>query len=189
MCEIRQYSEIPYEIFTIDNIYTDSEIEHLKKLVENADNKNRTFTCSNFKNGKVVNEQLSNIIYEKLTKSLPVVYKDRQGISYNFVGTPKFIMYAKVKKNQLFSIHTDTGAEYDEINNKYSKFTVLTYLNDDYEGGNTKFFDYNFKETVKINPKKNRTLIFDIDLYHSGEEVKEGNKYWIGTELVVSKFL
>jgi hypothetical protein len=184
---IKQHSNIPYEIFTVDNIYTNDEIEHLKKLVEKADSKNRTFTNSNFKNGKVINIPLSNLIYERLYQQIPILYKDRQNISYNFIGTPNFIMYAKVTKNQLFSLHTDTGAEYDEINNKYSKFTVLTYLNDDYEGGYTKFFDNDFKETVSIVPKRNRTLIFDIDLYHSGEKVTEGNKYWIGTELVVSK--
>lgn len=47
---------------------------------------------------------------------------------------PKYIMYAKIKSGEFFGLHTDTGCEYDIIKNKYSKYTVITYLNDDYEG-------------------------------------------------------
>ena len=60
-------------------------------------------------------------------------------------------------------------------------------LNDDFENGKTLFYDHDFKHTVTIEPKKNRTLIFDIDLFHKGEQVSKGEKYWIGTELVCNK--
>jgi hypothetical protein len=83
-------------------------------------------------------------------------------------------------------IHTDTGSEYDVPNNMYSKFTFLTYLNDGFTGGCTKFYDDRLRETCVITPERNRTLVFDIDLFHSGEKVLDGSKYWIGTELVAS---
>lgn len=129
----------------------------------------------------------SQMMYDRISKHLPEKYIDRHGQSWKFISAPKYIMYAKIDTNQLFMIHTDTGCEYDDSRNLYSKFTVLTYLNDDYNHGATKFYNNDFQDTAVIMPKTNRTLIFDIDLFHSGEKVTSGCKYWIGTELVASK--
>lgn len=177
----------PFKIFTIDGLYTIEEISKFKAYVEDANKSNRTFTNSPFKNGKVVNPELSNMMYERIRHFLPTEYIDKSNTCWKFLEAPKFIMYAKVNQGQRFGIHTDTGCEYDAHKNKYSKFTVLTYLNDDFEGGCTKFYDDCFNHTITIEPKPNRTLIFDIDLFHSGEPVTNGSKYWIGTELVCSK--
>lgn len=181
---IQQYSIIPFEVFTIDNMYSQEEVESFLQMVETAGEDNRRFTYSSFKNGKIVNEELSSKMFERLRKHLPDVYVDRQGRQWCFQCAPKFIMYAKLQSGQMFGIHTDTGCEYDEQTHRYSKFTVLTYLNDNYSGGHTTFFDDNFKPTASIIPKANTTLVFDIDLFHQGGQVIEGNKYWIGTELV-----
>jgi hypothetical protein len=129
----------------------------------------------------------SKMMYDKISVSLPKHYTDRKGQMWRFVSAPKYIMYAKVNTSQQFTIHTDTGCEYDDMCNLYSKFTVLTYLNDDFSGGETQFYSPTFEKTAVISPKTNRTLIFDIDLFHSGEMVTSGCKYWIGTELVASK--
>jgi hypothetical protein len=183
-----QYSNIPFEIFTIDNLYTNEEIELYTQYIEDAYIKNRTFTNNEpFKNGKLIYPEWSSLMYERINPYLPKIYNDANGVVCKFIESPKYIMYKKVISNQNFGIHTDTGCEYNIYNNKYSKFTVLTYLNDDYEGGYTTFYDDQFNQTVSIKPQKNRTLIFDIELFHSGEMVLNGSKYWIGTELVCSK--
>ena len=39
------------------------------------------------------------------------------------------------------------------------------------------FYDDKFKETVRVTPKKGSCIIFDIDLWHQGLEVKNGKKY------------
>lgn len=186
MC-IEQKSPIAFEVFTIDGLYTDAEIESFENYVINADPRNRTFTSSPFKNGKKINEDLANFMYSRILPFLPNKYYDCNGVVWEFYGAPKYIMYASIVNGQRFGIHTDTGCVYDESEAHYSKFTVLTYLNDNFIGGKTKFYDMNFRETSSISPKKNRTLIFDIDLYHSGEPVVEGTKNWIGTELVCKK--
>ena len=103
---------------------------------------------------------------------------------WKIVNTCKYIFYVKYKQNESFDIHTDTGSIYNPAKNLYSKFTLLTYLNDDYIGGETVFYDTSLKETTKIIPKTNKTLIFDIDTFHKGNKVTEKNKYWIGTEIV-----
>ena len=158
----------------------------MKTYIENASNDERTFTYSPFKNGKVVDKEMSTKIYKKLcdAEGIPDCYKDRKGYSWELKGGSMYIFYAKLLPGQKFPIHTDTGSEFGEGGE--SKFTVLTYLNDDYTGGFTQFYNYLFEKTVSIKPKKGRTLIFDIDTFHAGEEVN-GTKYWFGTEIVYRK--
>ena len=184
MSVIQYNPNVPYEVITIDGLYTHDEVAMFRSFIEDADNHNRTFTSSPFKNGKVIKPEWSKLMYERISPHLPSEYIDRNGKRWTFMETPKYIMYANINSGERFGIHTDTGCEYDEQKNKYSKFTVLTYLNDEYEGGNTQFYDERFAKTVTIKPRTNRTLIFDIDLFHSGEPVLSGSKYWIGTELV-----
>lgn len=181
---ITQYSSVPFEVFTVDNLYSPKEINDFLEFVETAAVGNRQFTSSPFKNGKVVNKELSNTIFERLKPYLPDVYVDQHGKRWSFYGSPNIVMYAKLCTGQLFGIHTDTGCDYDEQTCRYSKFTVLTYLNDSFSGGQTTFYDNNFKITGVVSPRTNSTLVFDIDLFHKGEQVTNGTKYWIGTELV-----
>ncbi len=82
----------------------------------------------------------------------------------------KLIMTAKYIPGMKFGLHTDTGLYYNSDDKEETRFTILFYLND------------NGKVTQIIKPKKGSTLIFDIDLWHSGNEIIEGYKYWIGIE-------
>ena len=182
---MQQYTNTPYEIFTIDNLYSKKELSNFIDYIETHDG--CPFTFSEFKNGKIIEPEISTLMYSRIKSYLPKKYVDHLNNSYTYKKTPKHIMYAKVDIQQHFSIHTDTGIVYSHIDNEYSKFTVLTYLNDNYEGGNTQFYSEKLLKTVTIEPKKNRTLIFDIDLFHAGEIITKGTKYWIGTELVCSK--
>ena len=181
---ITQYSDIPYEIFTIDCLYSEKELLEFYNYVKDADPSNRSFTIANFKNGKIINPDWSKLMYNRIKPYLPKIYIDRLNKTYICRKAIKYIMYSAISKDQMFQIHTDTGYEYDEKKNNYSKYTVLTYLNDDFEGGNTIFYDNNFNQIIKIKPKKGLTLLFDIDFFHSGEKVINNTKYWIGTEIV-----
>ena len=60
----------------------------------------------------------------------------------------------------------------------------MIYLNDDFTGGKTVFYDDCFQKTVEIEPKKGKALLFDIDLWHKGEEIHNGEKFWIGCEII-----
>lgn len=184
---IKQYSEIPFEVFTINGLYSETEMNEWKAFTSQRES-DRPFTSNvDFKNGKVNHVDFSSRMFQKIQTILPNTYTDRQGTTWSFVGACKYIMYAKISHQQSFMIHTDTGCEYDEATNEYSKFTVLTYLNDDFDGGNTIFYDDNFHETFRVIPSQGMTLLFDINLFHAGEKVLYGFKNWIGTELVCKK--
>lgn len=181
---INNNTNIPYEIMTIDNIYTHDEIALYIKQIDNYSNKERLFSDNDFKNGKIYNIEHSDMIFNRIKPYLPSNYIDRNGKSWEFIGSCYYIFYAKLIENQHFGIHTDTGSFYDNKNNMYSKFTLLTYLNDDFIGGATQFYNSNLERTITIEPAINKTLIFDIDLFHKGDIILQGSKRWIGTEIV-----
>ena len=162
----------PFKVFTIDNAFSAAELSNLALYVHGElDKPQRTFTNSDFQNGKTVNKFISKFIFKKIKPFIP-------SESLNVIQT---IMFARVHTGKFFGVHTDTG--YD-INSKY---TVLLYLNDDFEGGSTSFYDDNLTEKLfEIKPVKGRILCFDIDLFHSGDIVTKGTKLWIGTELKIA---
>jgi hypothetical protein len=52
-------------------------------------------------------------------------------------------------------------------------------------GGETLF--YTNEGIIQITPETNKTILFDIDLFHEGNKVVSGNKIWMKTEIVYSK--
>ena len=66
---------------------------------------------------------------------------------------------------------------------EYNKYTLLIYLNDNFDGGETAFYDNNFKIKRKICPKKGDGVIFNVDTYHQGLKVMNGNKYFLMFQL------
>lgn len=185
---ITQYTNIPFEIFTIDHIFTENQLQEFNEFVKKESQcPNRPFTQSNFINGKLVHPMISNQIYRAIKPYLPNHYQDQKNQKWEYVDSIQTIMYAVVNTNQNFGIHTDTGYEFDSIKHHYSKYTVLVYLNDSFEGGTTTFYSKDFKPIAQIQPKTGRVLCFDIDLFHSGDPILKGSKRWIGTELICHK--
>jgi hypothetical protein len=64
--------------------------------------------------------------------------------------------------------HTDAGV--DEFENRY--FTVLCYLNQDFEGGKTSFPSLNYATT----PQAGKAIIFPATYLHCAEPVVRGEK-------------
>lgn len=50
--------------------------------------------------------------------------------------------------------------------------------------GATIFYDDTWRESKRIYPREGTAILFDIDLWHKGEELKTQCKYWIGCEII-----
>lgn len=87
---------LPWEVFTIDGLYTDEEIIRFKKLYCA---KNRTFTSLPFKNGKVIQEW-SKLMYQRIQEHLPESYTDQRGQKWRFLESTEYIMYANIEKSE-----------------------------------------------------------------------------------------
>jgi hypothetical protein len=174
-------------IFVVDGLFTAAELGAFRDFVDAQGDAVRQFTSSDFRNGKVLHEALPALLYERMRPRLPDVYTDANGVRWEPVGPCRFVMFAEMTDRQGFEMHTDTGCMWDSESNRYSRFTLLVYLNDDFTGGRTEFFDDRFVITDTVAPAVGRALAFDIELWHRGCEVTCGTKRWIGTEIVCSR--
>jgi hypothetical protein len=59
--------------------------------------------------------------------------------------------------------------------------TVLTYFNDDFEGGETRFLE---QRDEVVTPKPGRVVIFQHKLRHEGCEVRRGTKYAMRSDVI-----
>ncbi|HEY3299156.1 MAG TPA: 2OG-Fe(II) oxygenase [Methylophilaceae bacterium] len=66
-------------------------------------------------------------------------------------------------------------SERTDITSLHRLFAFMTYLNDDFEGGNTHFIH----QQHRVKPEKGKTLIWPAEWTHAhaGEVVTEGSKY------------
>lgn len=167
-------------VITINDILPQNDCN---KYIDEIDQKTKicNFTSAgNFKNDKYIDNSLSKYFYEKIKETLD----DELLNELRIIRANDIIMTGKYEANQEFSLHTDTGLYYNKKDKMRSKYTLLIYLNDDFSGGETVFYNDNFEPVIQIAPKKGMALLFDIDLWHKGNMVTNGKKYWIGCELI-----
>jgi hypothetical protein len=166
-----------YGIYTIPNFLNDDECELYKQIVLNPPKESSYFTDSGiFKNRKFIDTQLTEVFYKKLMN----YFKP----SDLLLRPNNLIMTGFYEKGEQFNLHTDTGLYYNRNTEEKSRWTLLIYLNDDYLGGNTLFYDDSWKLTKTIKPEKGKALLFDIDLWHRGDIIQSGKKYWIACEII-----
>ncbi|KAI1105303.1 hypothetical protein F4804DRAFT_304484 [Jackrogersella minutella] len=115
---------------------------------------------------------------------------------FDFYCVNKRMRFLKYGKGQFFRPHCDSP--YGEVTPAghavMTHFTLHLYLNDsrqevgeksDLVGGATSFLSSNQERRLDVDPKAGRVLIFQHRrLYHSGDDVKEGTKYTMRTDIM-----
>jgi hypothetical protein len=143
-------------------------------LIKNVKDFSNFTDSGKFTNKKWNDQQLADTFFNKLKK----LTGDPRYLKPN-----KLIMSGTYTPGDSFGLHTDTGLYYNIQENTKSKWTLLIYLNDNFEGGETIFYSET-GEKVIIKPEKGKALLFDIDLWHKGNELISGTKHWIGCEII-----
>jgi len=183
-----QIAQRDNDLYVIDDFLTTDEIatylEYVKKQshasTEQGSPKVMAFNNhTNFFNGKIKDLDSSQLFFEKLEK---VNLWDSSDQDWKPWRACDFIFMANYTPGASFSLHLDIGCHCKFDEKSYQ--TLLIYLNDDYEGGETTFFNADFEKVITVKPKKGRAILFKIDLWHQAEKVTEGEKSWIGTEIV-----
>lgn len=139
----------------------------------------------NFFNQKIICYETSKWLWKKVSNKIENYDNMKQDLGIQDVS--KYTMSACYGPGGHFGLHTDTGL-IDDIKKLESKYTMLIYLNDNFEGGETVFYDDNFRKTVQITPKTGMALFFDISLWHKGCPIQTGEKYWVVTELMTKLY-
>lgn len=92
------------------------------------------------------------------------------------IGLNERLRFYRYDPGQAFRWHFD-GA-YRRPNGERSHLTFMVYLNDDFEGGDTRF-----EETV-VEPRTGRALLFVHRQLHEGAEITSGRKYVLRTDVM-----
>lgn len=97
-------------------------------------------------------------------------------------GLNERFRFYRYRPGQKFAQHRD--GSYERSPDEMSWMTLMVYLNDDCEGGCTRFDLADEPEPVSIRPIKGRGLAFMHDRLHEGEEVRAGVKYVLRTDVM-----
>lgn len=138
-------------------------------------------TCEKFMRytDKLIKDN-ENDIYLNCPRQLINIVEDMElsDIVYNSISD-KIELSGVIKENKVFlSRYGSYGENNIHLDDKYddSKYVVIVYLNDDFQGGKTEFYNSNFEKCMEITPEQGKAVVFDIDLMHRGTQVI-GNKY------------
>lgn len=178
---MNDYTEWDDHIFSVHGAISGSRCDELIAEAENEGFEEATITTAGgFVMAKEIRdndrviidcEDLADELWPAVKDYIPSDFLDRELIGLN----ERFRFY-RYSPGQKFDWHSD--GYYERDNGERSQFTLMFYLNDDFEGGSTDF------EKVKVEPKKGDALIFWHPLYHCGSEVVSGHKYVLRTDVM-----
>ena len=164
-------------IYKLDKFLSDSSCDVFLREIQET-KKRICFTDSgNFTNNKYVDQEMADTMFRRL-----LTYK----LPEKFLRANKLIMTGLYKPGDQFGLHTDTGLYYNQETKEKSRWTLLIYLNTVEGEGATIFYDDQWCESERIYPVKGTAILFDIDLWHKGEELRTQSKFWIGCEIIGS---
>ena len=111
---------------------------------------------------------------------------DQKPVSLN-----NYFRIYKYNTGQRFNQHKDGQENIDDL---VSHVSVLFYLNDNFTGGATSFYEYvrnegKMKHTQfeSIQPETGSTLLFWHKTFHTGDELINGEKYVLRSDLLYEK--
>lgn len=168
------------ELVEIENFISNEEVNALIQEIEFKFQKSNTNYPEYYRNNERI-ETTNTVLSQKLFHLI-----DQNLLDELILGVNSKIRYCKYSPNQEFTVHQD-GIHYLSDYSE-SKYTFLLYLNDDFLGGETLFFNTKTDKVPlkSIHPKKGTLIIFDHRIWHSGKKVLKGNKYILRSDLYVT---
>ncbi|MGV3612262.1 MAG: prolyl hydroxylase family protein [Fluviicola sp.] len=138
------------------------QIDGQQVMMKNIRNNSR-FTFSD--------QELADRIWEKLQPFVITPFGNSLAIGLN-----ELFRFYKYESGQRFKRHRDGSYIRNETEASY--YTLMIYLNDGFEGGETTF------EEHTIVPQKGQALVFEHSLRHAGEPIVSGTKYVLRTDIM-----
>lgn len=170
------------EIYTIDNFLT---VDECNKLIEKSEQIGFEEAGVNVDGAQKMMKMVRNnerILFEdpeyasQLWQKLQPYVKPEVGNS-KAVGLNEMFRFYKYNPNQRFKMHID--GSYKRNESEFSYYTFMIYLNDSYQGGETKFASGEI-----ITPKTGTALIFEHGQRHEGTALVSGIKYVLRSDIM-----
>lgn len=171
-------------VFVIQNFFSRSECKELIRMSESRGFEDAPITTSSgFEMRKEIRNN-SRVIFDDVALA-----EDLWGRAEPFVvpswsyrkpiGLNERFRFYRYESGQQFKPHFD-GC-FTRTNGQRSEFTFLIYLNDDFVGGETRFFE---PELITVKPETGLALVFHHPQLHEGSVVEKGKKYVLRTDVM-----
>jgi predicted 2-oxoglutarate/Fe(II)-dependent dioxygenase YbiX len=181
------------KVFTIANVLSPAECAEYVALTENIGYTSAPITTHqgfemrpDIRNNERVildDSKLAHSLWQRVSDSIPNTIEKWQAIGLN----ERFRFY-RYDPGQRFAIHRDGSHRRD--NGEKSLLTFMIYLNDGFEGGETRFWlsrNYLIDECdVSVVPVTGMALCFVHELLHEGAPVIQGRKYVLRSDVMYS---
>lgn len=125
--------------------------------------------------------ELEKLIMPFVPKTLPIIKPGGVIEQVEFLRLSGNFRFYKYEKSQKFKKHRDGNVQEE---GGVSRVTILIYLNDVEQGGETNICDRMLDKPVMVKPEEGKMLMFNHSLLHSGEELLDGIKYVLRTDLI-----
>jgi len=175
------------DIFVIRGFCTPKECREFTALSEQAGYGDAPITtATGFEmrkdirdNARVVldDPELAARLWKRAKPLLPGRVRDCKVIGFN----ERFRFY-RYDPGQRFAPHFDGSFRRD--NGEESQLTFMIYLNDDFTGGETKFYCDDGALRLAVKPEQAMALVFIHDHLHEGAPVRLGCKYVLRTDVM-----
>ena len=169
-------------LIQIDDIFTP---EQCKTLIEAAE-ESGGFRLEDRENAQyervvMVRPDLARVLFDRLRRFIP---DDVDG--NRVTGLNDHFRFSKYHPGMEFGIHRD-GINQDSTGDR-SALTLNIFLNDDFEGGSTDFFNTRNYDDLRfsVQPRPGRGALFFAQQYHCGRPVTSGFKYLLRTDVMVT---
>lgn len=164
----------------IDGLLTPEECERFIRVLDNEDlTLVERGDLATYERNIWISEAFADELYRRLQPHLPA------GVRAEVVRCNEYFRFSKYGVGQEFGLHTD-GTNLDRLGN-VSQYTVNVFLNSEFEGGETDFFQgvSTGVGRTRAIPLAGRAAVFDRGISHCGNRVVSGVKYLLRTDLMV----
>jgi predicted 2-oxoglutarate/Fe(II)-dependent dioxygenase YbiX len=119
-------------------------------------------------------DSLGALLWPRLRAHVPDILDGCEATGLN-----ERFRYYRYRPGQKFALHRDGW--FERPNEEKSKLTCILYLNDDFDGGETRVKD------VMVGPRRGMALIFRHEFAHEGRPVLNGTKYVLRTDVMYGR--
>lgn len=118
-------------------------------------------------------------LWQRARPQLPERMASRSAVGFN-----ERMRYYRYDPGQKFEMHYD--GFFGRPNGERSFLTFMIYLNDDFTGGETRFYENAGRERLTVRPGRGMALVFEHEQLHEGAPVLTGRKYVLRTDVMYS---
>jgi hypothetical protein len=122
----------------------------------------------------LIDNDLARAIHARLLQYVPKEMMNGAEVNTHF-------RFSKYQDGGYFDIHQDGFNQTQS--GKRSKYTLNIFLNTEFDGGQTEFYNDRKELVYQAVPKPGFGVLFDRAIWHRGNKVSKGYKYLLRTDI------